>query len=192
MQREINRGQNGTSLLETLIATAICTVVVFALAGLVTMAAKQSKNQGSTMAQSATLAAQKLDELLGLRFTCPSLPDCAVDGSGASTANSTIAPELTAGGSLSSNATPITVSITSPSPATVTVNYYDYLDATGVPIATSEQPFFVRRWQVSDTSATVKTVTVRVEGRPVSGAWDPASVATSAPSTVLASQKAMQ
>jgi len=171
MQKEINRGQSGTSLLETLIATAICTVVVFALAGLVTMAAKQSKNQGSTMAQSATLAAQKLDELLGLRFTCSSLPDCAATGAGP-----VFDAGLAAGGSLTSN----------------TTSYYDYLDATGVPTATGTQPFFVRRWQVSDASVTIKTVTVRVEGRPVSGAWDPTSVSNSAPSTVLASQKAMQ
>jgi len=171
MRKEINRGQSGTSLLETLIATAICTVVVFALAGLVTMAAKQSKNQGSTLSQSATLAAQKLDELLGLRFTCSSLPDCAATGAGP-----VFDAGLTAGGSLDSN----------------TTNYYDYLDATGAAAATGTQPFFVRRWQVSDTSVTIKTVTVRVEGRPASGAWDPASVSTSAPSTVLASQKAMQ
>jgi Tfp pilus assembly protein PilV len=174
MRKEINRGQSGTSLLETLIATAICTVVVFALAGLVTMAAKQSKNQGSTLAQSATLAAQKLDQLLGLKFTCSALPDCAATGAGP--VLDTSPPDLTAGGSLTSNVT----------------SFYDYLDATGVPIATGTQPFFVRRWQVSDTSATIKTVTVRVEGRPVSGTWDPTSVSTSAPSTVLASRKAMQ
>jgi len=173
MQKDINRRQSGTSLLETLIATAICTVVVFALAGLVTMAAKQSKNQGSTLAQSATLAAQKLDQLLGLKFTCSALPDCAATGAGP--VLDTSPPDLTAGGSLTSN----------------TTSYYDYLDATGVPI-TSGQPFFVRRWQVSDTSATIKTITVRVEGRLVSGAWDPASVSDSAPSTVLASRKAMQ
>ena len=171
MQKDINRQQKGTSLLETLIATAICTVVVFSLAGLITAAAKQSKNQGSTMAQSATLAAQKLDELLGMRFTCSSLPDCAATGAGP-----VFDTGLTTGGSLTSNVT----------------NYFDYLDATGAPSATGTQPFFVRRWTVADTSATIKTVTVRVEGRPASGPWDPTSVSDSAPSTVLASRKAMQ
>lgn len=155
MQNSTKNRQRGTSLLETLIATAICAVAVFSLAGLVTVAAKQSKNQGSTLAQSSTLSAQKLEELLGLPFNDS---------------------HLNAGGDLTSNAT----------------DYSDYLDSDGATLTTGKTIYFVRRWTVATETGTIKLITVRVEGRPVSGAWDPTANSDSAPSTVVCSRKAMQ
>lgn len=71
--------QRGTSLIETLFATAICMIAVFSLAGLVTMSTRQNKEMGTTVAQATALASQKLDVLMRLRFddaqiTCASPP----------------------------------------------------------------------------------------------------------------------
>jgi Tfp pilus assembly protein PilV len=65
----MGKGQRGTTLIETMIATAICMVVVFGLAGLVTMSTKQSKDMGSTVAQASTLAAWKIDDLMTRAWT---------------------------------------------------------------------------------------------------------------------------
>lgn len=64
MHRQSRRSQQGTSLIETLIATAICTVVMFSLAAMMGSAVKQNKNQSATVAQCTTLCAQKLDQLM--------------------------------------------------------------------------------------------------------------------------------
>ncbi len=69
MQNRSNRNQSGTTLIETMIATVICVVAVFALAGLISMATRQSKEMGTTVAQCTALAAQKMDQLLGAPFT---------------------------------------------------------------------------------------------------------------------------
>ncbi len=67
--RTINKqGERGTTVLETLIATAICTVVVFGLAGLVSMSTKQSREMGSTVAQATSLASQHMEVLMTLPF----------------------------------------------------------------------------------------------------------------------------
>lgn len=60
--------QGGTSLVETLFATAICMIAVFGLAGLVSMSTRQTKEMGTTVAQATALAAQKLDDLMSRPF----------------------------------------------------------------------------------------------------------------------------
>ncbi len=157
MHSEFARKQRGTSLLETLVATAICTVVMFSLAGLVTGAVKQNKNQGATVAQATTLAAQKLDQLLEMTWTATST-----------------AAELTAGGSLTSDAS----------------GYVDYLDPTGgvsVP-GTDARRFFSRRWLIEDQGGgTSKKITVFVYAKSVG-----ASSISSAPQATLACFKVQQ
>lgn len=65
--------QRGTSLIETLIATAMCMIAVFALAGLVSMSIRQSKDMGWTVAQATALGGQKMDHLMGLPFAAAAL-----------------------------------------------------------------------------------------------------------------------
>jgi len=73
MRKGTRDQQKGTTVLETLIATAICMIVVFGLAGLVAMSTRQTKEMGTTVAQATALAAQKLDELMRLRFDDPQI-----------------------------------------------------------------------------------------------------------------------
>ena len=69
MRTVSSKRQQGTTLIETMIATAICLVAVFGLAGLVSMSTRQSKEMGSTVAQAAQLAAQKMDLLMALAMS---------------------------------------------------------------------------------------------------------------------------
>jgi hypothetical protein len=75
-------------LLETLIATAICTTVMFGMASMVIMATQQNKNQGASMAQCTTLAAQKLDQLMELTWTSATT-DTGLTAGGSVTADTT-------------------------------------------------------------------------------------------------------
>ena len=68
MRKPTSDSQSGTTLVETMIAIFICMVVVFSLAGLVSMATKQSKEMGTTAAQAAALAAQQMDIFMAIEF----------------------------------------------------------------------------------------------------------------------------
>ena len=166
MEQRSRWDERGTSLLETLIATAICTSVMFALAALISFATKQNKNMGTTVAQTATLAAQKLDELMQLQWT-----------------SATMDPALATGGSLTTDVT------TSP-------GYVDYLDASGAVILggspNSVNYFFTRRWTVADVGAsgTVKQITVLVFGNAIGAGR--AAGSTSVPQTTLACYKVQE
>ena len=138
MRKPTSDSQSGTSLIETIIAMFICTIVVFSLAGLVSMATKQSKEMGTTAAQAAALAAQQLDIFMVVEFTdseisCTTLP-C---------------------GSLTTDTT------------TSGVSYFDYLKVDGTATtSTAADRFFVRRWEVSAPTglpAGLKLIRVRVE-----------------------------
>ncbi len=87
MRKSAKDRQKGTTVLETLIATAICMIAVFGLAGLVAMSTRQTKEMGTTVAQATALAAQKLDELMRLPFgdaqlSCPPCGNLTTDVSG--------------------------------------------------------------------------------------------------------------
>ena len=84
MQKPTADSQGGTTLVETMMAIFMCTIVVFSLAGLVTLATRQSKDMGTTAAQAAALAAQKLDIFMALRFA-----DTQLDAGGSLTTNTT-------------------------------------------------------------------------------------------------------
>lgn len=170
MRKATSQAQRGTTLIETLIATAICTVVVFGLAGLVTMATRQSKEMGTTVSQASTLAAQKLEELMSKEFT-------------STTVTCGTRPCIDAQLCLCATP-PCKCGEVDPTVLPVT-GFVDYLKNDGTPTtATGADRFFTRRWQVEALTtfpATVRRITVRVEGRAIG-----VSSATSAPSATLA------
>ena len=84
MRKPTSDSQSGTTLVETMIAMFICMVVVFSLAGLVSMATRQSKDMGTTAAQAAALAAQQMDTFMALRFA-----DTQIAAGGSLTTNTT-------------------------------------------------------------------------------------------------------
>ena len=153
MQKHTSNFQRGTSLIETLIATFICAIAVFSLAGLVAMATKQSKNMGSTAAQAISLAAQKMDQLMILGFLNSQL-----------------------------DVSPLT-SLTCDPVSSCNASYIDFLDANSVllgsvtPATAAANPavFFTRRWLVASPTATLKSIQVRVEGKVVGSGLAPSA-----------------
>jgi len=157
--------QSGTTLVETLVAVVISTTVVFSLAALVTLATHQTKVGGQVLTLTTTLASQKLDQLSNLNWTSLAI-DAGLD------------------------------CVTSPCPADLAndfTGYVEYLDAAGTVVtgatATTPGVIFTRRWQIINNSASVKTITVRVDAFVVSSGG-----ATSAakPTTTIATYKARQ
>ena len=61
--------ERGMTLAETLVAVAICGIVMVALGALASTAISQSKNQGQSVSQATALAAQKVDQLMTMEFT---------------------------------------------------------------------------------------------------------------------------
>lgn len=157
MRKANSNRQRGTTLIETLIATTICMVAVFSMAGLVAMSTRQSKEMGSTVAQATALASQKLDvELLALQFTHPSdvcsstqLPPC-------------IHSQLCPAPSVTCSTLPCRcggLAINGP-------GFFDFLRADGTP-ATGPEWVFRRRWQVEAVTSTLRRISVLVEARPI-------------------------
>ena len=139
-----NRSQAGTSLIETLFAVAMCTIVVFALAGLVTAATRQSKDTGISASQATAFGAQKLDDFMRLDF------------SGAT---------LTAGG---------TGAITDANYCTANTSFCDYLTIDGTATtSTAANLYFTRRWQITDVTTTLKRIDILVQPRAIGTAVAP-------------------
>jgi hypothetical protein len=139
--------EEGSTLIETIIAGGILSVLMGGLMGLLTVSIRVTENQGHLMARTTEYAQDKLEQLMVLSFTdlqsdTRVFPAPASGGSG-----------LTPGGS--SN------------PAAPTALYVDYLDANGNLLASSGvlAPagwFYKRVWAVAlvGTSATLKQLTV--------------------------------
>ena len=163
-QRRINttRGsQAGFSLLELMVAMVILLVGVLAITSVLTVALASSVKQGSS-SRTTELCQDKMEQLLALSFTDASsdttqFPTAAAGGTG-----------LAAGGGTSTSA-PV-------------AGYVDYLDATGN-LTTANRAAFTRVWQIVDTSATLKTITVVTTAVATPGSTG------SPPSTTLVSMK---
>lgn len=161
----MKKKQAGTTLVETLIAVVISTTVVFSLAALVTLATQQTKVGGQIITLTTTLASQKLDQLFNLTWN-----------------TTTTATGLVCASSPCGSLT------------TDTTNYVEYLDAAGAIKAgatssTSPGVVFTRRWQVTNTTSTVKTIAVRVDAFVVSSGG---TSQVNKPTSTLATQKAQQ
>src|SRR5258706_7536875 len=88
----MRKKQAGTTIVETLVAVAISTTVVFALASLVTIATQQTKSGGQIITLTTTLAAQKLDQLGNLNWTSAAMDAglvCATSPCGSLTTDTT-------------------------------------------------------------------------------------------------------
>jgi hypothetical protein len=150
--RQNRRSQAGISLIETMIALAILLIVSIGILAMAAISITTTENQGHLGARTAEYAQDKMEQLLSLSFN-----DTQTDTSVASfVANSSAgSPGLTAGGGTTYGSA---------------VNgYVDYLDASGNPLGGgSTAPsgwFYVRMWQVTDVSSTLKQIDVKVWAR---------------------------
>lgn len=141
--------ESGTTLIETMIAVALLSVVMTGLMGMAAVATSSTENQGHLGARTTEYAVDKMEQLLELTY-------------GDVQSNTTVFPSLTNGGTgLAVGGSTIT--------AAPVVGYADYLDQNGNVLCTLASPctatppanwYYMRAWQVSTPTANLKQITV--------------------------------
>ena len=143
------RGEAGTTLIETAIASAILVVVMAGLMGMAALATSITENQGHLMARTTEYAVDKMEQLLELTY-------------GDAQSNTTVFPTVNSGGTGFAEGG-------SSNPSAPVNGYIDYLDQNGNVLCTVNDPcgttppsswFYKRVWQVSVESTNLKQVTV--------------------------------
>lgn len=146
----------GISLIETMVALGILMVISLGILTMAIVSITTTENQGHLAARTTEYAQDKMEQLLGLSFTDgQGGAGTGTDTTSIDTTNNTYTlgtggNGLLAGGNLT----------------TRTNNYVDYLDASGNPLgggsALPANAFYIRTWRITDTSSTLKTISVRV------------------------------
>lgn len=144
--------ESGTTLIETMVALAILLIVATGLMSVAGIAVTTTETQGHLAARTAEYAQDKMEQLLALKFgdatsnTAPAVGFITtnVGGSG-----------LAPGGNLSTTA-----------PA---AQYVDYLDISGNPVGAGGNWDYIRVWQITSLSGTLKQISVRTQVRNIPG-----------------------
>ena len=143
------KSENGTTLIEVAVASAILLVVMTGLMGMAALATSITENQGHLGARTTEYAVDKMEQLQELTY-------------GDAQSNTTVFPSLNNGG------TGLTVGGSS-NPAAPVVGYTDYLDSNGNILCTVATPcaaappatwYYKRVWQITTPSANLKQMTV--------------------------------
>lgn len=135
-----------------MVALAILLIVAAGLLSVAGVAVTTTETQGHLAARTAEYAQDKMEQLLALRFgdvssnTAAGFITTPAGGTG-----------LAAGGSLSTTAP--------------TAQYVDYLDASGNPVAGAANWQYVRVWQITDVSGTLKQISVKAQVRATPGGY---------------------
>lgn len=137
--------EDGTTLVEVIIASAILVTLMAGLMSLSGLAIATTENQGHLAARTTEYAQDKMEQLLALAYA-----DSASD--------TTVFPAASSGG------TGLTVGGSS-NPSTPVAKYVDYLDQSGnLLVAVGTTPptnwFYKRVWAVSSPSTNLKQITV--------------------------------
>ncbi len=185
-------GEDGVTLIETLIAVLIAVVGVFSVGGLIFQGVVTNKNQGTEVTRATIYAQDKMEKLLSLDFA-----SCTQSASAqpASCNTTNINAAGWTDGLLAGGATGPSVQSTCPTSG-ASVGYIDFLDsngiqlpgataATGCSAITPSAISYVRMWQVTDVASSggpsLKQVTVAVYPQSAvnSGSGKPVVVLTS-------------
>lgn len=137
----------GTSLVETVVATALLLVVIGGLGSMGVVGMMTSENQGHMAARTTEYAQDKMEQLLVLAW-------------GDSATDTRVFPATTSGG------TGLSVGGSS-DPSAPVAGYVDYLDRSGVLVtgvdgAVPATWFFKRVWSITSPEANLKQITVSV------------------------------
>jgi hypothetical protein len=134
----------GTTLVETIIALAILAGAIAGLLSMVTLTAKLTEDQGHLAARATEYAQDKMEQLLALKY-----PD--------TTSNTAVFPATAGGG------TGLAVG-GSADPSAPAAGYVDWLDVNGNLLAGGGAApagwFYKRVWSVSSPSANLKQISV--------------------------------
>jgi len=153
------KSEAGTTLIETMVATAILLILMAGLLGMAAIATSITENQGHLSARTTEYAVDKMEQLLDLTY-------------GDTQSNTTVFPSTNSAG------TGLAVGGSS-DPAAPVVGYADYLDSNGNMLCTVAAPcagppltwYYKRVWQISIPSANLKQITVTtIVKRAVGGA----------------------
>ena len=165
-RRHLHRcSQSGLTLIETLIATAVLLFGTLALMSVGMVAMKTTENQGHLAARTAEYAQDKMEQLNSLAFC-----DMQTD--------TTQFPAVSSGGTglnaLSAKCPGSSSNTTNGSsdPNNPVAGYVDYLDATGTPTTASGNWYYIRVWQITALSDTLKQITVTAMVRKAIGSND--------------------
>jgi hypothetical protein len=146
---ERTHAESGTTLIETMIALGILSVLMSGMVGLAAMATSITENQGHLAPRTAEYAVDKVEQLLELTY-------------GDAQSDTTVFPSVGVGG--------VGLAVGgSSNPAAPAVGYTDYLDRDGNVLCTALAPcgaqapatwYYKRVWQVSTPAANLKRITV--------------------------------
>lgn len=148
--------EDGTTLIETTIATAILLVVMAGLLGMAAMATSITENEGHLSARTTEYAVDKMEQLLELTY-------------GDAQSNTTVFPSLNSGGTGLGGILAVGASAGSSDPAAPVTGYTDYLDYSGNVLCSVAAPctatppatwYYKRVWKVSVPSTNLKQITV--------------------------------
>jgi hypothetical protein len=143
------RSEKGTTLIETMVASAILMVLMAGLMAMAGVATSITENQGHLGPRTTEYAVDKMEQLLDLTYGDPQ-------------SDTTRFPSVNTGG------VGLTVGGNS-NPTAPVVGYADYLDKSGNVLCTSVNPcgatppvgwYYKRVWQISAPSANLKQITV--------------------------------
>lgn len=142
-----SQSDQGSSLIETVVATALLLVVIGGLGSMGVVGMMTTENQGHLAARTTEYAQDKMEQLLVLAW-------------GDSTSDTRVFPAAPSGG------TGLSVG-GSANPAAPVAGYADYLDKSGTLIATADGSvpvgwFYKRVWSVSSPMANLKQIEVTV------------------------------
>ncbi|HEV2835278.1 MAG TPA: prepilin-type N-terminal cleavage/methylation domain-containing protein [Pyrinomonadaceae bacterium] len=172
ISKNVDRGEHGSTLIETVIAMFLLSVGVLGVMGALSVAITQNWNMGDRATRTTEYAQDKMEQLLALGFNdsasnTATFPTASTGGTGL-------------GGVMAANAT--VGGVTSGSPIT---GYVDYVNSAGSFQTTSTGALYIRQWRIStNATGTLKTVTV-VTRALIS------SHGANAPSTTLVSIKSL-
>jgi hypothetical protein len=155
-------GEQGTTILEVLVASALLVTLMAGLMSLAGLAISTTENQGHLAARTTEYAQDKMEQLMALAYSD-------------TTSDTRVFPAVPTGGS-GLNVDPGSTGATSggsSNPATPVDKYVDYLDQRGnlcgAPAASCPAPsgitpptgwFYQRVWQVTRVSTDLKRITV--------------------------------
>ncbi len=142
--------ERGSSLIETLAATALLLIVMAGLLGMDAAATRITENYGHLSARCAEYAQDKMEQLLALAW-------------GDTTSDTTVFPATTAGGTGLNTVPGGSSDVSAPA-----AGYVDYLDQNGQLLVAGNGGsapagwYYKRVWSVTSPSTNLKQITVSV------------------------------
>jgi len=153
---EQHAGEQGISLIETMLATLLTVVGLSAVLGLFAVGMVQSQTQGDVSSRATTFSQAKMEELSALPFN-----DAAT--------NTTVSPWTATGGTGLCGILGANASCGGVTPGVPVNSYVDYLAFDGTRVTATAvdangvlRQNFMRQWVIqADASTNLKTITVR-------------------------------